>query len=74
MCGDDRQCDGVFYVQETQTQVEEEQRARDEARESYNLAERRCNALTAELEEMRVALEQVPKKLFFFFAFLNRNV
>merc|ERR1712002_516823 len=34
-----------------------EQRAREEAREAYNMSERRCNMLTSELEEMRVALE-----------------
>merc|ERR1711921_38554 len=28
-----------------------------EAREAYNMSERRCNMLTSELEEMRVALE-----------------
>merc|ERR1712121_359708 len=35
----------------------DEQRAREEAREAYNMSESRCNMLTSELEEMRVALE-----------------
>merc|ERR1712243_515495 len=44
-------------IKELQTAVEDEQRAREEAREAYNMSERRCNMLTSELEEMRVALE-----------------
>ena len=39
--------------------MEEEQRARDEARESYNMAERRCTVLGGEVEELRNALEGV---------------
>lgn len=49
----------VCPLQELQTQVEEEQRQRDDARESYNMAERRCNAIQGEAEELRTALEQV---------------
>lgn len=42
-----------------QTQIEDEQRQREEAREAYNLAERRATVLTGEIEELRTALEQV---------------
>lgn len=42
-----------------QSQIEDEQRQREEAREAYNLAERRCTLLTGEIEELRSALEQV---------------
>ena len=44
-----------------QSQLEEEQRARDEARESYNMAERRCTVLSGEVEELRNALEGVSR-------------
>lgn len=39
--------------------VEDEQKARDEARESQAKAERNANKLSAELEEIRAQLEQV---------------
>lgn len=42
-----------------QSQIEDESRAREEARESYNMAERRCTVLSGEIEELRSALEQV---------------
>lgn len=44
-----------------QTQIEEEQRQREEARESYNMAERRCMILQGEVEELRTALEQAER-------------
>jgi chromosome segregation ATPase len=44
-----------------ESQVEDEQRQRDEAREAVNLAERRCNILASELDEMRVSLEQADR-------------
>lgn len=45
-------------LQDLQGALEEEQRARDEAREQYASAERRCNAMHGELEESRQLLEQ----------------
>ncbi|EEC00524.1 myosin heavy chain, skeletal muscle or cardiac muscle, putative [Ixodes scapularis] len=45
-------------VKDLQGALEEEQRARDEAREQYASAERRCNAMHGELEESRQLLEQ----------------
>ena len=48
-----------FLLQEIQVQVEEEARGREEARESYNIAERRCAVLGGEVEELRSALESV---------------
>lgn len=39
--------------------VEDEQKARDDARESQAKAERNANKLSAELEELRAQLEQV---------------
>merc|ERR1712243_375847 len=47
----------LAQIKELSASFEEEQRAREEAREAYNMSERRCNMLTSELEEMRVALE-----------------
>lgn len=44
-----------------QTQIEDEQRQRDEVRESYNMAERRCNMLQGETDELRTALEQAER-------------
>lgn len=41
--------------------MEEEQRARDEARELLGMAERRANALANELEEARTLLEQADR-------------
>ena len=41
-----------------QGQIEDESRARDEAREAYNGAERRCVMLSGEIEELRNSLEQ----------------
>ena len=52
-------CFSLDYFQEVQGQVEEESRAREEARESYNMAERRCTVLNGEVEELRNALEGV---------------
>ncbi|XP_061197039.1 myosin heavy chain, striated muscle-like isoform X3 [Saccostrea echinata] len=48
-------------IKEMQTQLEEEQRQREEARESYNMAERRCLMLQGEVEELRTALEQAER-------------
>ena len=39
--------------------VEDEQKARDDARESQAKAERNANKLSTELEELRAQLEQV---------------
>lgn len=44
-----------------QVQVEDEQRQREEARDSYNLVERRCNMLQGETDELRTALEQAER-------------
>lgn len=41
--------------------MEEEQRARDEAREQYGIAERRANAFSNELDESRTLLEQADR-------------
>lgn len=41
--------------------MEEEQRARDEARELFGIAERRANALANELDESRTLLEQADR-------------
>jgi predicted translin family RNA/ssDNA-binding protein len=49
----------VRLLQDIQRQCEEEIRAREEARESYNMAERRCTVLSGEVEELRNALESV---------------
>ena len=43
--------------QELQVQVDDEQRAREDLRDQFQLTERRCNSLLAELEELRAALE-----------------
>lgn len=51
----------MCVVQDMQSSLEEEQRARDEARESYNMAERRCTVLGGEVEELRNALEGVSR-------------
>lgn len=51
----------LCLLQEMQTQIEEEQRQREEARESYNMAERRCLMLQGEVEELRTALEQAER-------------
>ncbi len=48
-------------VTELQTQVEDEQRQRDEAREAAASAERRANLIVGELEELRTALEQAER-------------
>jgi chromosome condensin MukBEF ATPase and DNA-binding subunit MukB len=48
----------ISQIQELQRKIEEEQRLRDEARESYVLTERRCNVIISEVEEIRTALEQ----------------
>lgn len=45
--------------------VEDEQKARDEARESQAKAERNANKLSTELEEIRAQLEQVSVWLCF---------
>lgn len=44
-----------------QTALEEEQRARDDARELLGISERRANALQNELEESRTLLEQADR-------------
>ena len=41
--------------------VEDEQRSRDEAREAYNVSERRANSLNAEIEELRAQLESAER-------------
>jgi myosin heavy chain 6/7 len=48
-------------IADLQKQVEDEQLSRDEAREAALLAERRANAITGELEELRTALEQAER-------------
>lgn len=48
-------------LKDMQQQVEEEQRARDEARELLGISERRANALSNELEESRTLLEQADR-------------
>ena len=48
-------------VIELQTQIEDEQRQRDEAREAAAAAERRANLIVGELEELRTALEQAER-------------
>ena len=48
-------------IREVQSSVEEEQRARDEAREMFNQAERRANSLSAEIEELRTQLEAAER-------------
>jgi hypothetical protein len=48
-----------FFSKELQVMVEDEQKARDEARESQAKAERNANKLNAEMEELRAQLEQV---------------
>ena len=48
-----------FFFKELQVMVEDEQKARDEARESQAKAERNANKLNAEMEELRAQLEQV---------------
>lgn len=45
-------------MKDLQIRVEEEQRLASEYREQYGIAERRANALNAELEESRTLLEQ----------------
>ena len=49
------------YIDELSTQIEDEQRQRDEAREEVAMAERRINIVLADLEEIRVSLEQSDK-------------
>jgi myosin heavy chain 6/7 len=51
----------TFVSQELQQQAEEENRQKEEARESYNMAERRCTVLGGEVEELRTALEQAER-------------
>lgn len=46
---------------ELTTQIEEEQRQRDEAREAALAAERRANLIIGEVEELRTALEQAER-------------
>ncbi len=46
---------------ELTTQIEEEQRQRDEAREAAMNAERRANLIIGELDELRTALEQAER-------------
>lgn len=48
-------------MKDTQQALEEEQRARDEAREQLGISERRANALQNELEESRTLLEQADR-------------
>jgi chromosome segregation ATPase len=48
-------------ITELESQIEDEQRQRDEAREAVNLAERRCNILISELDELRLSLEQAER-------------
>ena len=51
-----------LLIKEIQQALEDEQRARDEAREQFAMSERRCNALHGELEESRQLLEQVNER------------
>ena len=48
-------------LKDVQTALEEEQRARDDAREQLGISERRANALQNELEESRTLLEQADR-------------
>jgi DNA repair exonuclease SbcCD ATPase subunit len=48
-------------LKDVQTALEEEQRARDDARELLGISERRANALQNELEESRTLLEQADR-------------
>lgn len=48
-------------LKDIQTALEEEQRARDDARELLGISERRANALQNELEESRTLLEQADR-------------
>jgi len=48
-------------IREMQSQIEDEVRQREEVRESYMMTERRCVVLTAEIEELRSALEQAER-------------
>ena len=50
-----------LQIREVQQSVEEEQRARDEAREMFNQSERRANSLSAEIEELRTQLEAAER-------------
>ncbi|XP_014676451.1 PREDICTED: myosin heavy chain, muscle-like [Priapulus caudatus] len=43
------------------SQIEEEQRIREEIREQFGASERRCNAISAELDETRTSLEQAER-------------
>ena len=49
-------------IKSMQSQVEEEQRARDDAREQMNAAERRANSLQGEVDEVRTNLEQAERQ------------
>lgn len=48
-------------MKDVQTALEEEQRAREDAREQLGITERRANALQNELEESRTLLEQADR-------------
>lgn len=48
-------------MKDVQTALEEEQRAREDAREQLGISERRANALQNELEESRTLLEQADR-------------
>ena len=52
----------MFRFQDLQVMVEDEQKARDEAREGQARAERNANQMSSELEELRSQLEQVGGK------------
>jgi chromosome segregation ATPase len=49
------------HLTDLQTQIEQEQQQRDEAREVAAAAERRANLITGEIEELRTALEQAER-------------
>lgn len=52
----------MFRFQDLQVMVEDEQKARDEAREGQARAERNANQMSSELEDLRSQLEQVGGK------------
>ena len=53
----------MFHFQDLQVMVEDEQKARDEARDAQAKAERHANQLSAELEELRSQCEQVSRTI-----------
>ena len=50
-----------FQLRELQQQIEEEQRAKEEARDQYQAAERRGMMMSTELDELRSSLETAER-------------